>query len=310
MFDLRNKLYLNRFNLTGLILLISLLNLPGESYSQQIDWEGHRGTRGLMPENTLPAFRKALELGVTTLEMDVVITKDKRVVVSHDPWISPEICLDSTGNELPRDTAARINIYRLTYEELSKFDCGSKGNPFFPRQEKIAASKPLLSDVFRAAEKYCKDYNRNEVYYNIEIKSRPDWDGVYHPPVNEFCDLVFSVINDFVPLKRVIVQSFDMRALKYFHRKYPQVTLSLLVEDENNPNKLIRLLGFNPAIYSPEYKLLKPKNVDWLHARHIRVVPWTVNDPEEMKKLINMKVDGIITDYPDLIIPVSEKTDE
>lgn len=177
----------------------------------------------------------------------------------------------------------------------------------FSRQEKIAVSKPLLSDVFRLAEKYCKDYNRNEVFYNIEIKSQPDWDSVYTPPVQDFCDLVFSVVNDFVPLKRIIIQSFDIRALKYFHKKYPLVTLALLVENENNPEKMIKELGFKPAIYSPEYTLLKSRQIEWLHANHIKVVPWTVNDPEEMKKLIKLKVDGIITDYPDLIMAASEK---
>jgi glycerophosphoryl diester phosphodiesterase len=260
-----------------------------------------------MPENTLPAFHKGLELGVKTLEMDVVITKDRKVVVSHDPWIDPAICFDTTGNEIKPDTSRGIKIYDLTYDELSKFDCGSKGNVLFPRQEKIAASKPLLSDVFRMAEKYCKDYDRNLTFYNIEIKSQPDWDNDYTPPVQEFCDLVFSVINDFVPWNRVIIQSFDLRALKYFHKKYPGVTLALLVENDNNPEKMIRELGFRPEIYSPEYTLLKPRNVEWLHANHISVVPWTVNDTDEMRKLIKMKVDGIITDYPDLIIAATEK---
>jgi len=281
--------------------------MTSRSFSQDFDWEGHRGTRGLRPENTLPAFHKALELGVRTLEMDVVITKDKKVVVSHDPWIDPSICYDSSGDEIKPDTSRDYKIYNLTFDELSKFDCGSRGNSGFPRQEKIAVSKPLLSDVFRLAEKYCKDYNRNEAFYNIEIKSQPDWDSIYTPPLQEFCDLVFSVVNDYIPLQRVIIQSFDIRALKYFHKKYPAVTLSLLVENENNPEKMIRELGFKPAIYSPEYILLKPKNVEWLHANHIKVVPWTVNDTDEMKKLINMKVDGIITDYPDLIIAVTDK---
>ncbi len=293
--------YINR------IQLIILTTLPLVSYAQNFDWEGHRGTRGLMPENTLPAFHKALALGVKTLEMDVVITKDNKVVVSHDPWVSSSICLDSAGNDITPDSAGQYNIYRMTYDELSEFDCGSKGNPLFPRQEKIAASKPLLSDVFRMAEKYCKDYNRNEIYYNIEIKSQPDWDDVFQPPVNEFCDLVYRVVDDFIPLKRVIIQSFDQRVLKYFHKTYPDVTLSLLVENENNPETQIRSLGFKPDIYSPQYKLLKPKIVTWLHANRIRVVPWSVNNVEDMNKLIKMKVDGIITDYPDLIMATSDK---
>ena len=108
----------------------------------------------------------------------------------------------------------------------------------------------------------------------------------------------------------MIIQSFDIRSLQYFHKAYPKVTLALLVENENNPDKMIKSLGFKPSIYSPEYSLLKPKNVEWLHNNGIKVIPWTVNDPDEMKKLIRMKVDGIITDYPDLIIAVNDKTDK
>jgi glycerophosphoryl diester phosphodiesterase len=285
-----------------LILILSLAWINGPVFAQKFDWEGHRGARGLMPENSLPAFHKALELSVTTLEMDVTITKDKKVIVSHEPWMSPSICLDSAGNDIQAENGMKFNLYQMTYEEISQYDCGSKDYFSFPSQEKIAVNKPLLSDVFRLAEKYCRDYNRNLPYYNIEIKSQVEWDEVFHPGISEYCNLVYNVINDFVPVERVIIQSFDIRALNYFHNTYPKVKLSFLVENDGSPSKAIKILGFNPSVYSPDFHSLKPEDVQWLHSNMIKVVPWTVNDTEEMKRLIDMGVDGIITDYPDRII--------
>ena len=159
--------------------LIPFIMLSIHSYSQNIDWQGHRGCRGLMPENSLPAFEKALELGVKTLELDVVINKDKEVIVSHDPWMSPQFCITPGGEKLEGIVEDLPRIYHLTYEEITAYDCGSSGNSNFPEQQKIKVYKPMLVEVFRMSEKYCKDNRRNEVYYNIEIKSNPEWDGIY-----------------------------------------------------------------------------------------------------------------------------------
>lgn len=270
-------------------------------HAQDFDWQGHRGARGLFPENSLPAFKKALELGVRTLEMDVVISKDLQVVVSHDPWFSAEICLNPEGKPISNEEQTRFSLYQLTYAEILSFDCGSLGNPHFDRQEKLPVHKPLLADVFKMAEKYCKDEMRDEIYYNIEIKSSPEWDQIFHPEIPLFCDLVYKTIDAYVPWKRVTIQSFDFRVLRYFHEKYPDVRLSALEESETDPEKVMERIGFIPDIYSPYYKLLKARRVDWLHEKGIRVIPWTVNDRKDMQELIQMGVDGIITDYPDLI---------
>ncbi len=269
--------------------------------AQDFDWEGHRGARGLLPENSLPAFKKALELGVRTLEMDVVVSKDHQVIVSHDPWFSSDICLTPDGSEIDPEKQNQYNLYQLTYEEIKTYDCGSMGNPRFPEQEKIKVQKPLLIEVFKMAEKYCKDEMRNEIYYNIEIKSNPEWDKLFQPDIQTFCDLVYQTVDAYVPWKRVTIQSFDIRVLQYFNKVYPDVRLSVLEEFETDSEKVIESIGFYPEIYSPNYKLLKPKRVDWLHEKGMKVVPWTVNDIEEIKELIKMGVDGIITDYPDLI---------
>jgi glycerophosphoryl diester phosphodiesterase len=260
-----------------------------------------------LPENSLQAFEKALELGVKTLEMDVVISKDGEVIVSHDPWISPDFCLGPENRSIEGDESDWPNIYQLTYGEILKYDCGSKGNAKFPNQSKQQAFKPRLVDVFKMAEKYCKDQRRNEVYYNIEIKSNPEWDGKYHPAYYDFSDIVYSTIDAYVPWRRVNIQSFDHRILQYFHKMYPDVTLAILEESEQDVERVIEILGFKPEIYSPHFKLLKPKKVKWLHDNGVKVIVWTVNTREDMGKMIAMGVDGIITDYPDLIEDLSRK---
>ncbi len=275
-------------------------------YIPKFDLQGHRGARGLQPENTIPAFLKALEYGVTTIELDVVITKDKQVLLSHEPYLSPAICLDSSGVEFKGDK--KYNIYKLSYEEIKMFDCGSKGNDRFPEQEKRSVYKPLLQDVIVAVEDYIKNYSRYEVDYNIEIKSTPEGDKKEHPTVEEFSDLVFQVVDQYLPLNRVVIQSFDFRVLKYWHTKYPKVRLAALVENTKSIETNLANLGFIPSVYSPYYKLISKSKVDYIHSlnvegvdkskRTMRVIPWTVNEPEEMMQLKEMGVDGIITDYP------------
>jgi len=276
-----------------------------QSIAQNFDWQGHRGCRGIMPENSLRAFEHALELGVKTLEMDVVISKDGEVIVSHDPWISPDFCLGPEGKPIHDDVKNLPNIYQLTYEEILNYDCGSKGNSKFPEQSKMKAFKPRLIDVFKLAEKYCKDHRRNEIYYNIEIKSNPDWDGDYHPAYYDFSDIVFKTIDAYVPWSRVNIQSFDHRILQYFHKMYPDVRLAVLEEFNQDPEEVIEELGFKPEIYSPYYKLIKEKKVKWLHENDMEVIVWTVNTIQEMEKMIILGVDGIITDYPNLIQEVN-----
>jgi glycerophosphoryl diester phosphodiesterase len=281
--------------------LIPLIMLTYYSYSQDLDWQGHRGCRGLMPENSLPAFEKALELGVRTLEIDVVISKDKEVIVSHDPWISPQFCMEPGGEKLEGNVADMPNLYQLNYEEIAQYDCGSSGNPNFPEQQKIMVHKPRLAEVFKLTEKYCKDHRRNEVYYNIEIKSNPEWDGIYQPDYWDFCDIVYNTIDAYVPWYRVNIQSFDHRILQYFHKMYPDVRLAVLEEMDQDPEHVTEELGFYPEIYSPHFKLLKPKKLKWLHDNGMKAIVWTVNTVDEMKEMIDMGVDGIITDYPNLI---------
>lgn len=262
----------------------------------KFDLQGHRGARGLKPENTIPAFLTALDYGVTTIELDVVITKDKQVLVSHESWMSPAICLDTTGNIFKGEK--KFSIYKLTYKEVQKFDCGSKGNEIFPEQVKEHANKPLLQDVIVAVENHIKNVSRYEVDYNIEIKSSPEGDKKNHPSVEEFSELVHQLIDQYLPWQRVVIQSFDFRVLKYWHTKYPTVRLAALVENLKSMEENISDLGFTPSIYSPHYSLLPKSEIKRAHDLGMRVIPWTVNEIKDMQELKNSGVDGLITDYP------------
>ena len=288
----------------GVVLrLLSFVLLSQPMFAQTtFDWQGHRGARGLLPENTIPAFRKALDLGVTTLELDVVVSKDKQVVVSHEPFFSADICTDQSGKPITKGDEKSRNLYTYTYAEIQAFDCGSRGNPRFPEQQKQKVSKPLLGEVIRSMEAYRREKNLPAFGYNIEIKSTPAGDNVYHPGVAEFSDLVHRVITEQLPPDRFTLQCFDFRVLRYWHEKYPAVTLVALVENLRGPEKNLAELGFTPAVYSPYYQLLTGKDaVDNLHRLGMKVIPWTVNDPEDMRRLRAWGVDGIITDYPDRI---------
>jgi len=283
---------------TLLLLLMLSINASAQ-YIPKFDVQGHRGARGLRPENTIPAFLLALDSGVTTLELDVVITKDKQVVVSHEPWMSPSICLDPKGNAIPEKDEKKFNIYQMTYAEVKEFDCGSIGNEKFPEQQKMKTVKPLLSDVIVAVDVHTKNFTQYEVDYNIEIKSSPEDDGKFHPLVGEYSDIVYKLLDQYLPMERIVIQSFDIRVLKYWHEKYPEIRLALLIENLKSVEANLNELGFSPSVYSPYYKLLSKEKVNYLHQRKIRVIPWTVNEVSEMLSMKGMGTDGFITDYPD-----------
>jgi glycerophosphoryl diester phosphodiesterase len=272
--------------------------LFGQAYTPKFDLQGHRGCRGLKPENTIPAFITALDSGVTTIEMDVAITKDKQVIVSHEPWMSALFCLNPEGQEIKAKEEMKYNIYTMTYEQVQQWDCGSKGNEKFPEQEKIKINKPLLIDVILAVENHIKNFSRYEVDYNIEIKSLPEGDDKFHPKPEEFSDLVYNLVDQYLPWERIVIQSFDFRVLKYLHEKYPNVRLALLVENSKTIDQNLQALGFRPSIYSPDFKLLSKEKIKYLRAMKIRCIPWTVNEKKDMEQLKTWKVDGIITDYP------------
>jgi glycerophosphoryl diester phosphodiesterase len=265
------------------------------------DEEAHRGGRGLMPENTIPAMMNAIDLGVTTLEMDTHITQDNKVVVSHDPYFNENFTTTPEGKTLTKAEAVKRLLYTMTYDSIQKYDVGLKPYAAFPRQKKIAVQKPLLADLLDATEKHAGEKGK-AMFYNIEIKSKPENDGKKHPPVEAFVDLVMQVILQKGTEARTVIQSFDPRALQVMHRKYPSVATSLLIEDydKRSVEEQLQHLGFTPFVYSPHFLLVTPQLVQQCRSRQMKLVPWTINTLEQIQQLKNMGVDGIITDYPDL----------
>ena len=285
------------FRLLSFFLTIAML----PTHAQTFDLQGHRGCRGLMPENSIPAFLHALDLGITTLELDVVISKDRQIVVSHEPFFNTEITSDASGKQLLKDT--KTNLYLLNYKNIKTYDCGSVGNPNFPEQQKIKTYKPLLSEVFEAVENHCKKNNLKRPNFNIEIKSEEKEYDISQPIPTVFSDLVYPVITKSLSPERITLQSFDFNVLKYWHRqfqskKYKKVKLAALVANLNGLEKNLEDLGFIPDIYSPYFKLLDSDKVTTLHQKKVLVIPWTVNEIVDMKAVVLMGVDGLITDYP------------
>ena len=273
-----------------------------EAVPMSIDIQGHRGARGLLPENSVPGFIRALELGVTTLEMDVVISKDGQVVLSHEPWFSHEICTQPDGSPITQEEEETYNLYQLTYEEIRQFDCGMKGNARFPNQQSMSLYKPTLVEVISASERYVEETGRPEVAYNIETKSHPSRDHIFHPPPDTFTQRVVDVIITQGIEDRAILQSFDVRTLQVAHKIAPNLQLALLVgsHEDMNMEAFLEYLGFTPAIYSPYYQLVDAAVVEMAHEKGMKIIPWTINTLEEMQELHTMGVDGIITDYPDI----------
>lgn len=289
---------------TFLLFFLSLAMQTSFGQNVTFNWQGHRGCRGLMPENTLPAFLKALDYGVNTLELDVVISKDRQVVVSHDPFFHTDFSIDPTGKPLTKGTL--INLYQLNYDEIKRYDVGSNGNPNFPEQQKLKTYKPLLSEVIETAEAYRKAHSLPLFLYNIEIKSDDKEYDLSQPQPADFSDLVYATIARLLPPERVVIQSFDFNVLKHWHKqiqagKYQKVMLAALVANLKGIEYNLQNLGFNPEIYSPYFQLINKKKVEKLHKIGMLVIPWTVNTTEQMARVKAMGVDGIITDYPNRI---------
>jgi len=281
------------------IFLISISSLMHAQDNWQLDIQGHRGARGLMPENTIPAFRKALEIGVHTLEIDVVISADSIVIVSHEPFMSHEICKTPNGTDIKKKDEQGHNLFALSYQQIKAYDCGSKYVKRFPDQEKMKVHKPSLEDMVKEVESLSQTHG-----YNIEIKRKPEWDDSFHPDYKRFADLVIADIERLGIMDRTTVQCFDTETLKYIHDTYPHVSLVYLIMDRKPFERHIDELGFNPAVYSPYYKLVDKTLVDQCRQASINLIPWTVNDSADMRELIELRVDGIITDYPDRLVNV------
>jgi len=267
-----------------------------------LDLQAHRGGRGLMPENSIPAMLHGVELGARTLELDCVISADGKVVVSHDVFMSSDIMLKPDGSALEKSEEKQYALYKMTYDSIRKFAEGVKPHPKFPEQASVRTYKPLLADLIDSVEAYVAAHHLKPVYYNMETKSSPDGDDLYHPKPDRFVALVMAVVKSRGIGSRVTIQSFDPRTLQALHKTDPGQTTALLVENTDGFAKNIAHLGFTPSIYSPNYLLVNADLVKEAHAHNVAVLPWTVNKEADIKAMAALGVDGIISDYPDRLV--------
>lgn len=260
---------------------------------------GHRGTRGLMPENTIQAMKKAIELGCNTIEMDIHITKDGQVLVYHDDSFNPEYTLMPDGSEILPANRKKYTFYQMDYAYIRKFIIGTKKYPAFPQQQQMACYTPLLAELIDSVENFTKEKKLTPINYLIEIKSNPQTDGFEQPAPEVLVEKLMVVLQTKKLGQRLIIQSFDVRPLKVLHQKYPNVTLAFLTGDYKvSIGKNLSDLGFIPRFYNPHAGMVTPQMVDTCHTHKMLIAPWTVNTLAEMNKVKDLKVDGIITDYP------------
>ena len=266
---------------------------------QSFDLQGHRGARGLVPENTIAAFIRALDIGVTTLEMDAVISKDNQVILSHEPWMAAGICSHPDGSFVTEEEERSLRLFGMTVEEIASFDCGKRGNASFPEQTPQEAIKPRLVEVIAAVNEHVKAHGLPEPRYNIEIKSSLEGDGNYHPPVWEYAQLLYDVLAFNGLIGKADIQSFDPRALEAMHRINPSIGLVWLISNQDGFDANMAKLTFTPAVYSPNHNLVDEQLVANVHNKGMKLIPWTVNEVGRMTELIDLGADGLITDYPD-----------
>ena len=260
--------------------------------------EGHRGTRGLMPENTIPAMKKGIEAGANVIEVDVYLTKDNKVLIAHDPYVNINHSLYNDGSEIAKADAKKYVWRQMNYEDIRKFDVGSKPYAAYPQQQKIKTPMPLLGELIDSVEAHVVANNLPKPIYNIELKTSLRFDSLqYNASPAEVVNAVLEEVNSKKIGNRFYIQSFDVRPLQIVHQQHPAITIGFLTTGTNLDSNL-KSLGFIPHIYSPEFSVVNKELANACHSKKMKLVPWTVNDKEEMKKLIADGVDGIITDYP------------
>jgi len=287
--------------LIGVLFFLSCNNST-ESTTMDLtgfDLQGHRGARGLKPENTVPAFLEALKYDVKTLELDVVISADSQIVLSHEPWFSHAICTKPDGSAITKVEEKNLSLYKMPYEIIKTYDCGKKGNILFLEQIPMMVYKPTLEMVTTAANVYTKSRNQPQVYYNIETKTTLDGDNIFHPTPTVFVNLLYNELKHLEILEYTTIQSFDVRTLQVLHQLDSTIATALLIDEEQLDFEAnLEKLGFIPNIYSCYYELVDADLIKKCHQKGMKIIPWTVNEKSDMKRLIELGIDGLITDYP------------
>lgn len=293
----------------GLLTTCSIMNKQRSMEPAEFpafDTESHRGGRGVIPENTIAAMLYSLSLdGITTLEMDVKVTADSKLVLSHDDYLNPWFTQKSNGEDLTEEEKENYPIMQMTYDELKQFDVGLKDHHLFPNQRKMEASIPLLEDVIDSVQHFIEREGREQVFYNIETKSSEEGDHKHNPVPEEFVKLLMDIVEKKGITPFVIIQSADVRTLQVLKDSYPHIRTSYLVgarRKDFTVEEDLEILGFQPYIYSPNFKYITQEDVEKCQEMGMKVVVWTPNTKKEIDELKVMGVDGIITDYPELLV--------
>lgn len=272
--------------LKGLAVLSLVIGMSPASDAARILVQGHRGARGMRPENTIPAFEYAIQAGVDALEMDMAVTKDNVIVISHDPVLHAPVC---TG---PKKSAV---IHELTLAEVRQWDCGAVRNPNFPQQQTVPGTRmPTLDEVLSLS-------TQGSFEFNIETKSFPE-KPQYTPPPEEFVRLFLEQVHKHHLEKRVMLQSFDFRTLVAARKMAPEIRRSALTEFDTRDFAAIAREAGDAQIISPNYKLVTKDKVRAAHRAGLQVVPWTVDTQADWDKMIDAGVDAIISDDPAALI--------
>lgn len=266
---------------------------------------GHRGCRGLRPENTLSAFLHAAALGVDALELDVVISQDQQVVVSHEPWLAAHLGRGPQGQRLSAAQGHEYNLHRMTYATIRQCRVGEWPHPDFPAQQPAPSHRPLLREVLQQVAAARPPAGHPSIKYSVELKSTPAGDGIFNPVPSVFVDLVVAELRAAAVLPQTTLLSFNARILRAARQAYPELALCLLIEEHLPPAAtLFATLGFQPETLGPDFKLLSAEIVAELRRYYptLRLVPWTVNTPADLRLVRSWNVAGITTDYPDRLL--------
>lgn len=288
--------YMATFRKIGFYLLT--MAIYGCSSNSNFEIHGHRGTRGLAPENTIVSFQKAMDYGAYKLELDVVISADSQVIVSHDTFFNPDFTTKPDGTPLDTSEVKNYNLFEMSTQEIQQFDVGKRIHPKFPNQIPQASYKPTLAEVVKACEEHARKNNLEMPRFNIELKSSSAWVNKSVPEPKRFVQLVVDEIRALGIQDRCNMQSFDFEILKETKKQAPEIMLAVLLSQKKTLEQVEEDLGFKPDVWAPYFTALNDSIVTHMHANQVRVIPWTVNDTTDMNHLIAMKVDGIITDYP------------
>ncbi len=261
----------------------------------KIEVQGHRGARAKYPESSLAGFEYALSVGVDVLELDLGVTKDNHLVISHEPVINEEQCVDINGKRITK----KIPLRSLTLEEVKTYTCGLLKHPRFVKQRKMRVKYLTLKELFEAI-KVSKLENAKTVRFNIETKITPGYPELAPSP-SEFAGHLISLLHEYGLVDRTVIQSFDHRTLVEARKIEPKIKLSPLFEN-NLPDLSVVAKNLRAEIVSPNQFWIDKETVAQVQSNGIKVIPWTANEPAEWQRLVGLGVDGIISDDPEALI--------